>query len=77
MLILSIGFGVLILFILVIVPFGFSYMLTHANSRPSDRAINADTLHTATAFREVEFKSKDGVLLSGWYLPRENAPADR
>jgi fermentation-respiration switch protein FrsA (DUF1100 family) len=75
MLILSIGFGLLILFILVIVPFGFSYMLTHANSRPSDRAINADTLHTATAFQEVQIKSRDGVLLSGWYLPRENAPA--
>ncbi|MCI0696245.1 alpha/beta hydrolase [candidate division KSB1 bacterium] len=75
MLILSIGFGILILFILVIVPFGFSYMLTHANSRPSDRAINANVLHAEVAFREVEFKAKDGVLLSGWYLPHENAPA--
>jgi fermentation-respiration switch protein FrsA (DUF1100 family) len=75
MLILSIGFGILILFILVIIPFGFSYMLTHANSRPSDRTINADALHAEAAFREVEFKSKDGVELSGWYLPRENAPA--
>ncbi len=74
-LILSAGLGILILFILVIVPFGFSYMLTHANSRPSDQAVNANALHAEVAFREVEFKSKDGVLLSGWYLPRENAPA--
>lgn len=75
MLILSIGFGILILFILVIVPFGFSYLLTHANSRPSDRAINANALQAEVAFREVEFKARDGVLLSGWYLPRENTPA--
>jgi fermentation-respiration switch protein FrsA (DUF1100 family) len=72
--ILSIGFSILILFIVLIVPFGFSYMLTHANSRPSDQAINTNSLHTEVAYREIEFKSKDGVLLSGWYLPRENAP---
>lgn len=75
MLIVSIGFGILILFILVIVPLGFSYLLTHANSRPSDRAISANAVQAEVAFQEVEFKSKDGVLLSGWYLPRENAPA--
>ncbi len=73
--ILSIGFGILILFILVVVPFGFSYMLTHANSRPSDRTINTNMLHAEVTFREVEFKAKDGVLLSGWYLPHENASA--
>jgi len=73
--ILSAGFGLLLLFVFVIAPYGFSYLLTHANSRPSDSVINATALRDDLPFKEVAFKSKDSSPLSGWYLPRENAPA--
>jgi pimeloyl-ACP methyl ester carboxylesterase len=68
---LAAGFGVLLLFIFVIAPFVFSYLLTHASSRPEDSEINTSALAAGAAYREVEFKSADGVKLSGWYLPRE------
>jgi fermentation-respiration switch protein FrsA (DUF1100 family) len=73
--ILSAGLTILLLLIFVVVPYGFSHLLTHASSRPSDRAISASALRADVAFNDVAFKSKDGSPLSGWYLPRENAPA--
>jgi len=72
--ILSTGFGVLLLFIFVLAPFIFSHILTHASSRPSDRDIKTSALRAEVAFREVEFASADGVKLSAWYLPHENSP---
>jgi len=72
--ILSAGFGVLLLFIFVIAPFIFSHILTHASSRSADREINTSALRAEVAFREVEFASADGIKLSGWYLPHENSP---
>jgi fermentation-respiration switch protein FrsA (DUF1100 family) len=74
-LILSAGFIILLLFIFVIAPYGFSYLLTHATSRPSDSVINTNALRAEVPFKEVAFKARDGSPLSGWYLPRENAPA--
>jgi len=71
---LSAGFGVLLLFIFVMAPFIFSHILTHASSRSSDRDIKTSALAAEVAFREVEFASADGVKLSGWYLPHENSP---
>lgn len=71
--ILAAGFGVLLLFIFVIAPFIFSYILTHASSRPADRDIKTSALAAEVAFRDVEFVSTDGAKLSGWYLPRENS----
>ncbi len=62
-------------FIFVIVPLGFSYLITHAGSRPMDRAINLSAVPDGLPVQEIAFTSRDGVPLSGWYLPRENAPA--
>lgn len=68
------GLGVLLLHIFVIAPLIFSHILTHANSRPSDREIKTNALKAEIAFQEVQFTSADGVKLSGWYLPHENSP---
>jgi fermentation-respiration switch protein FrsA (DUF1100 family) len=68
--------GILVcLFLFLVVPLFFSYIITHAGSRPSDRAITASAVPADLPFQEVAFKSRDGVPLSGWYLPRENAAA--
>jgi pimeloyl-ACP methyl ester carboxylesterase len=71
LILLAAGFGVLLLFIFAIAPFVFSHLLTHASSRSEDSEINTSALAAEVAYREVEFKSTDGVRLSGWYLPRE------
>jgi pimeloyl-ACP methyl ester carboxylesterase len=73
--ILSAGFGLLLLFLFALLPYGFSHLLTHANSRPEDSVISANAVSAEVPFKEVAFKSKDGTPLSGWYLPQENAPA--
>ncbi|MDZ7363178.1 MAG: lysophospholipase [candidate division KSB1 bacterium] len=68
--------GILIfVFIFFVVPFGFSYLLTHAGSRPSDRNITASAISSEQPFLTIAFKARDGVSLSGWYFPREEAPA--
>jgi pimeloyl-ACP methyl ester carboxylesterase len=68
--------GILIfVFIFFVVPFGFSYLLTHAGSRPSDRNITASAIPSDQPFRSLAFTARDGVALSGWYFPREEAPA--
>jgi pimeloyl-ACP methyl ester carboxylesterase len=39
-----------------------------------DRDISLSAVPDGLSVQEVMFKSRDGVPLSGWYLPRENAP---
>jgi fermentation-respiration switch protein FrsA (DUF1100 family) len=63
------------LFIFVVVPFAFSYLLTHARSRPMDREITTSAAAPDLPLQEVKFNSRDGVPLSGWYLRREDAAA--
>jgi len=68
--------GILIfVFFIFVVPFGFSYLITHASSRPSDREITPAAISSDLAFREVAFNSQDGTALSGWYFSRDEAPA--
>lgn len=73
-LILATGFGLLLFFLFVFVPAGFSYLLTHAGSRPGDGAITTSAVRAEVAIREAAFFAPDGVPLSGWYLPRAGSP---
>lgn len=63
-----------VLFIFLVVPFTFSYLLTHARSRPMDREITTPATAADLPLQEVEFLSVDGVKLSGWYLRRDESP---
>jgi pimeloyl-ACP methyl ester carboxylesterase len=65
----------LLLFIFALVPYGFSHLLTHANSRPEDSDITTAAIRNGQPYREIAFKSLDGAPLSSWYFPREEAPA--
>lgn len=68
--------GILVfLFLFAVVPLFFSHVITHAGSRPMDRDIKISAVSDGLAAQEISFKSSDGVLLSGWYFPREEAPA--
>jgi len=69
------------LFILVLVviffvaPYGLSYIVTHARTRPMDRQLTATPATYQADYRDVHFTAKDGTPISGWYLPKENARA--
>jgi fermentation-respiration switch protein FrsA (DUF1100 family) len=68
--------GILVfLFFFAVVPFFFSHVITHASSRPMDRDIKISAVPEGLAAQEISFKSSDGVPLSGWHFPREEAPA--
>lgn len=73
---------VIFIFVFVVVPYGFSHLLTHARTRPMDLEIVSTPASYQVPYREVQFTATDGrpdgmsgTLLSGWYLPKENAPA--
>ncbi len=68
--------GILVfIFLFAVVPLFFSYVITHAGSRPMDRDIKMNAVPDGLTAQEISFKSSDGVPLSGWYFPREEAPA--
>lgn len=70
-----IGLGILVfIFIFCVVPFFFSYVLTHAGSRPSDREMTVTPEKFGVAFERVNFASQDGATLAGWWLPAEESP---
>ena len=70
----------LVFFVLVVVPYGFSYLLTHARSGPRDLQISTTPAAYQVPFQEIQFAAAgaagDGQVtptLSGWYLPKQNA----
>ncbi len=62
---------VVIVFILVfgVIPYLFSVLVTSAGTRPMDRALTETPGDSGAEFRDVEFKTSDGVLISGWLMP--------
>ncbi len=67
--------GILVfIFIFFVVPFFFSWVLTHSGSRPSDREMTVTPEKYGIAFQSVKFSSQDGAPLAGWWLPAEESP---
>lgn len=72
---IMIALGILVfIFIFLVVPFFFSWVLTHAGSRPSDRTMTVTPEKFGVAFQPVQFNAQDGVPLAGWWLPAEESP---
>jgi len=63
------------IFFLIVVPVVFSYLLTHAGTRSMDFKITLTPDSLGVPYRDVQFVAADGTVLSGWYLPKQNAPA--
>lgn len=51
-----------------ILPLVFSQMLSHASTRPMDLRQTSLPSDCGSSFIQVEFHSRDGVPISGWYL---------
>jgi alpha-beta hydrolase superfamily lysophospholipase len=70
-----IALGILVfLFIFFVVPYFFSWVLTHAGSRPSDREMTVTPEEFGLVFQPVTFAAQDGATLAGWWLPAEESP---
>ncbi len=67
--------GILVfIFIFLVVPFFFSWVLTHSGSRPNDREMTVTPEKFGVAFQPIKFASHDGAPLAGWWLPAEESP---
>ena len=67
--------GILIfVFIFFVVPYGLSWLLTKAQSRPSDREMVSTPANYDLPFQSVRFHATDGTALAGWWIPVENSP---
>ncbi len=53
----------------LIIPFVFAQLLSSAGTRPQDVRLNLDPARFGCAFEEVAFPGRDGVQLSGWWMP--------
>ena len=63
-----------LVFVLVfgVLPYLFSVLVTSAGTRPMDRALTETPADYGAEFRDVEFRTADGVLISGWFLPSKD-----
>lgn len=55
-------------FLFVILPLLAAWMITEAGTRPQDRQLEIDPSQFGCEFEEVQFNSRDGVELSGWWM---------
>lgn len=62
-------------FIFVVFPFIAAAMIASAGTRPQDLRLEIDPAAFGCRFQEVEFESRDGVRLAGWWMRgREDMP---
>ena len=66
---LLIAAGTIVVAALVLFPTSFSYAITHA-ARPY-----VPTADLGAPYKDVEFKTSDGLLLKGWYIESRNGAA--
>ena len=62
------------IFIFLIVPYGFSWLITHAKSRPGDSKVVLTPAEYNIPFQKIQFPSLDSTQLAGWWLPAKNSP---
>ncbi|RIK74097.1 hypothetical protein DCC62_16010 [candidate division KSB1 bacterium] len=68
--------GILIIVVIfLVIPFGLSWLLTHAKSRPLKYEVVATPEDFGVAYQTVKFTASDGTPLSGWWLPADSSSA--
>ncbi len=70
------------IFLLVIVPYGISYLITHARTRPADRRLTESPADYQIPYRDIWLQvpaapgdSSNRIPIHAWYMPHENPRA--
>lgn len=63
----------LVIFFYGVVPWFFTNLVTKNNFRYHDQNAGKTPASFSAPFRDVSFRSRDGVLLKGWYVPASPA----
>ncbi len=66
--------GLAAIFFLVVVPWFFTNLITHDHYQFPDPNNGKTPISYAMKFDWIQFHSKDGVLLKGWYVPKKTNP---
>jgi fermentation-respiration switch protein FrsA (DUF1100 family) len=66
--------SIAVIFFLIVVPGFFSHILTHGGFHYPDPNNGKAPISYGMKSRWAEFRSSDGVMLKGWYLPAEGPP---
>ncbi|MFZ0428642.1 MAG: alpha/beta fold hydrolase [Acidobacteriota bacterium] len=61
------------LVLFLVLPVLMSYLIAHASTRPMDQRLTENPATFGRTYRDVEFQSRDGVRLRGWFLPGDGA----
>lgn len=59
----------LVLFVTIGLPYLLAVLITRAGTRPMDLELTSSPADYGLSYEDVDFVSRDGVHLSGWYLP--------
>jgi fermentation-respiration switch protein FrsA (DUF1100 family) len=65
-------FLIVLLFVTVVAVLGFSYCSAYLLTHPWRVPITRSPADYGLKYEEVDFKSPDGLVLSGWYIPSSN-----
>jgi pimeloyl-ACP methyl ester carboxylesterase len=57
-----------LIFVFLVAPYLLAHFITRAGTRPMDQRLTSSPADFDLDFEEVEFTSRDGVTLKGWYL---------
>jgi fermentation-respiration switch protein FrsA (DUF1100 family) len=60
---------IILVLIFVVFPLWFSSVVTNAKTRSIDRAQTETPANFQAEYKDVEFKTSDGVKISGWLMP--------
>jgi pimeloyl-ACP methyl ester carboxylesterase len=52
-----------------VLPWGLAALVTSAGTRPMDRSLTQTPADFGAQFKDVEFRTSDGVNISGWLVP--------
>lgn len=70
----GVGFAIALPVVLFLVlPLVLASLIAHASTRPRDQHLNEDPETFGRTYRDIEFRSRDGIHLKGWFLPGDGA----
>ncbi|HUK90623.1 MAG TPA: alpha/beta fold hydrolase [Blastocatellia bacterium] len=61
--------ALVLIFVFFVAPYLLAGFITHAGTRPMDRALTTTPSDFGLQFKDVQFTAADGVEVSGWFIP--------
>ncbi|PYP89669.1 MAG: hypothetical protein DMF61_03090 [Blastocatellia bacterium AA13] len=63
---------IIVVLVFGVLPYLFSVLVTSAGTRPMDRALTETPADYGLEFKDVEFRTSDGIVISAWFIPSKS-----